>query len=192
MINQSELHALALRTRRLLEDYVVMRPEEFGHTEPERLECCCGLAAWLVCRQLWRVAGVESLLVYGDFNCSSEGVFTGGNHCWTEVNGCVVDITLTQYASWYRPVEIMSVKTSRAIGYRPELFGRDAWEEVCCWEPGPLLTGRAVSKFIDRREKHSIIRPHPQHYGAPPRTKGQRHELEPDLLHPVRTEEPAR
>jgi hypothetical protein len=53
VIDENRLHTLALRTRRLLEDYVALRQEEFGHTEPARLENCCGLAAWLICRQLW-------------------------------------------------------------------------------------------------------------------------------------------
>lgn len=147
----NELHDLALKTRRLLEDYVMFKPEEFGHTPLSRLDHCCGIAAWLLCRQLWRVAGVDSLLVYGDFRSSGAGVFFGGNHCWTEVNGLVVDLTLTQYASWYRPVEIMPIETARSVGYMPDLVGAAAWDMICCWDPGPLFIGRAVARFIDRR-----------------------------------------
>jgi hypothetical protein len=172
VIDENRLHTLALRTRRLLEDYVALRQEEFGHTEPARLENCCGLAAWLICRQLWRIAGTESELVYGHFTGNSQGVFIQGNHCWTEVGGRVVDITLTQYAEWYRPVEIMSVKVAREVGYRWVLRGSAAWNKVCCWDPGPLLVGRAVTKYIDRREKSTLVRPHPRHYGAPPRLEG--------------------
>lgn len=163
---ENKLHEIACRTRHVLEDYVRAHPELEVH--PARLETCCGFASWFLCRQIFRETGGYPVLVWGVFNYSSMGMTRGGDHCWVEMDGLNIDITLTQYAAWYRPVEIMSVDLAKEIGYKPRLRGSAAWEEICCWDPGPLLNGRSLVRFADRRDKHAVVAvgPRPRHYGA--------------------------
>ena len=160
-MGHNRLHETVLFARQTLESYISLRPEEFGHPDRHRLECCCGIAAWFVCRTLWRIRGVPSLLVFGSYKKN--------DHCWTELaDGTYIDITATQFEKRYSAVEIIEAETARAYGFRANLTGVDAYEHICGWDPGPLLNGPALARFADRRTNPKVlaVRGRPRHYGA--------------------------
>jgi hypothetical protein len=101
----------------------------------------CGVAAYAMCKLLRRLGSQPKLVMSG-------GPFPGSRHCWTEVDGFIVDLTATQFG-YTKPVQVV---TRRSEWHTPWLCeGRDALERLKTWDlQNPLKHREAIDAAVSR------------------------------------------
>lgn len=81
------------------------------------LECWCAISSELLYRELAK-HGIPSTFVVGSYK--------GYGHAWIEVNGCIVDITATQFGVTKRVYVVKNTNKK----YNGKLFGKAAFNDV--------------------------------------------------------------
>lgn len=133
---------IALRVRRTIErlagDGSIGEDEV---TPPPSLKGACGAAAYLLTKLLQQ-AGFKALLV------------DGNGHCWTELDGRVIDVTATQFQHRRRPREVFfDYIDGRHCGHTPMVYDARPSAAEYVFEEWQLPFARILRADRQRRRR---------------------------------------